>query len=245
MLSSSIFLILTSITSNRKIAYLCYAGCICILFIIALSVLPSTQSFQISENKTHLEQIMKDEEAQNKDDANNAGKIEDKTDTTLEPDEISQSASHTAADSSVFKHVTVPPTVMSQICSLEYILLLLWFSVCIVPVQFYIASIGFQLERKGDIDGIYTRFQQIMGASTFIASPIVGTVADKFGSGFSQGLANILCTCFFFILSSNISLRIQTVGIIAYSFGRLCTFSYFFCNVGKRFGYTNYGTLTG
>jgi len=243
MLSGSVFLILASITTNRKTAFLCYTGFIFILFLMALIMLPLKQSFLIDTKSDQEEGIIQDEEAQNNDETKSIERQEKKieqeesTSTTVN---ATSSPSPTSSTDDV-----ASPTAMSQICSLEYVLLLLWFSACIVPMQYYVASIGFQLERKGDINGAYTNFQQIMSASTAITSPIVGVVADKFGSGFSQGFANTLSACAFFILSTNIPLRTQTVGIICYSFARLCTFAYFFCNIGKRFGYANYGTLTG
>ena len=46
------------------------------------------------------------------------------------------------------------------------------------------------------------------------------------------------------ILSFN-NLNLQIFGMICYSSGGLWTFGNFFSNVGKRFGYTHYGTLAG
>ena len=39
----------------------------------------------------------------------------------------------------------------------EYICLLVWFSVVVTPSQYYVLSIGYQLEQKGDDAGDYTR----------------------------------------------------------------------------------------
>ena len=64
----------------------------------------------------------------------------------------------------------------------------------------------------------------------------------------SQAMATILCSISLYILSidnNNISLNVQVVGMRLYGIGRMMLFGMFFTNIGKRFGYNNYGSLAG
>ena len=136
--------------------------------------------------------------------------------------------------------------VMQLIKSIEYFLLLLWFSVLLIPLQYYVATIGFQLERKGDDSGRYIALFSILYASAAILSPLVGKIADKFGVGVGQSLATILSAASFFILSSDsLNLDAHIIGMAFYGVGRMIVFGLFFTNVGKRFGFIHYGTLAG
>jgi MFS transporter, LAT3 family, solute carrier family 43, member 3 len=139
----------------------------------------------------------------------------------------------------------VPPTIWTQMKTSEYILLCLWLSVCILPLQYYIGSIGFQLEEKGDDDGFYTDLFSILYAGSIVFSPAGGFLSDKLSLGITQGLATWMCAASFFILGSDLSLNVQAVGLLLYGIGRLLVFGMYFTNCGKRFGYTNFGTLAG
>jgi MFS family permease len=129
----------------------------------------------------------------------------------------------------------------------EYILLCMWFSISIVPLQYYVGIIGYQLEEMGDDTGLYTDIFAYTYAGAAITSPIAGYIADKFGLGVAQGLSTLLvATSFFFLAASaSISLNVQTIGITLYGIGRMFIFGLYFTNCGKRFGYSNYGTLAG
>jgi LAT3 family solute carrier family 43 protein 3 len=137
------------------------------------------------------------------------------------------------------------PTALEQIKSTEYILLCIWFSICLIPLQYYIGSIGFQLEDKGDDEGFYTDLFSIVYAGATVFSPAGGYLSDRLSLGFTQGLATIMCAGSFFVLASEISLKGQTVGLVLYGVGRLLVFGMYFANCGKRFGYANFGTLAG
>jgi MFS family permease len=136
------------------------------------------------------------------------------------------------------------PTALQQLRSKEYLGLLVWFSICIVPLQYYVGTIGFQLEQMGD-DGFYTNLFSITYAAAAVVAPLVGYLADKFSLGIAHGIATTLTAASFFILASPASLDIQVIGLVCYGVGRMLTFGMYFSNVGKRFGYTNYGTLAG
>lgn len=137
------------------------------------------------------------------------------------------------------------PTAIEQIKSIEYILLCTWFSICLIPLQYYVGSIGFQLENKGDDDGFYTDLFSIMYASATVFSPAGGFLSDKVSLGATQGLATWMCAGSFFLLASNASLEAQVAGLLMYGVGRLLVFGMYFANCGKRFGYANFGTLAG
>lgn len=145
-------------------------------------------------------------------------------------------------------HLTTPstsqPTALEQMKSAEYVSLCIWFSVCLIPLQYYIGSIGFQLEEKGD-GGFYTDLFSIVYAGSVVFSPAGGYLSDRISLGFTQGVATIMCAASFFFLASEISLQGQSFGLVLYGVGRLLVFGMYFANCGKRFGYTNFGTLAG
>jgi len=141
---------------------------------------------------------------------------------------------------------TTAVAVISLIQTWEYFLLVLWFSIQIIPLQYYIGTIGFQLERKGDDSGMYVNIFTTIYATSSILSPALGKIADIAGLGVGQLVATILSSLSLFILSiNNISLNAHIIGMVAYSMGRMALFGMFFTNIGKRFGFSNYGTLAG
>ena len=135
-----------------------------------------------------------------------------------------------------------PITLLEQLKSIEYICLCIWFSICLIPLQYYIGSIGFQLEDKGDT-GFYSDLFSIVYAAAFVVSPAGGFLSDKLSFGITQGLATVMCAGSFFFLASNISLKGQAIGLVLYGVGRLLVFGMYFANCGNRFGYANFGTL--
>ena len=139
------------------------------------------------------------------------------------------------------------PTAFEQMKTTEYILLCTWFSISIVPLQYYVGIIGYQLEEMGDDTGLYTDIFAYTYAGAAIASPIAGYIADKYGLGVAQGLSTLLVagSLFFLAASASISLNVQTIGITLYGIGRMFIFGLYFTNCGKRFGYSNFGTLAG
>ena len=101
------------------------------------------------------------------------------------------------------------------------------------PAQYYVLSIGWQLERKGDDNGDYTRAFVVLYAASAALAPIGGAVADKYGVGFAQGLATALTGSSFVVLLSD-SLPAQIAGMTLYSIGRLFVFALFFSNIGEE-----------
>ena len=135
-------------------------------------------------------------------------------------------------------------TALQLIKSTEYILLLTWFTIMLIPMQYYIGTIAFQLERKGDDDGRHVSFFSIFYAAAALISPALGKIADLAGLGLTQFIATILVSISLFILTS-LSLNVHLIGMASYGIGRMTVFGMYFTNVGKRFGYTHYGTLAG
>ena len=51
-----------------------------------------------------------------------------------------------------------------------------WFSILVIPYQYYVASIGYQLEQKGDDDGFYTNLFMIIYGLGALLSPLGGAL---------------------------------------------------------------------
>jgi MFS family permease len=137
------------------------------------------------------------------------------------------------------------PSALEQMKSVEFILLTAWVSISLAPLQYFVGTIGFQLEEKGDDGGYYTNLFSITYAAGIVVAPVGGYMVDNLGLGVAQGVATMLCAFSLFILASNLPLNAQIVGFVAYGAGRMFVFSMHFANVGKRFGYANFGTLSG
>ena len=75
----------------------------------------------------------------------------------------------------------------------EYIFLLLWFSLIVIPQQYYIATIGLQLERQGDTTSKHANLFSITHASVATLGPLFGKIADIFGK--------LICSKLFFLLN--------------------------------------------
>jgi LAT3 family solute carrier family 43 protein 3 len=159
-----------------------------------------------------------------------------------EDDDLSPS---TDSESQSLQVLDKPPSALDQMKSVEFILLTAWVSISLAPLQYFVGSIGFQLEEKGDDDGFYTNLFSITYAAGIVVAPVGGYLVDNLGLGIAQGVATILSAFSLFILASNLPLNAQIVGFVAYGAGRMFVFSMHFANVGKRFGYVNFGTLSG
>jgi MFS transporter, LAT3 family, solute carrier family 43, member 3 len=129
--------------------------------------------------------------------------------------------------------------------SSEYIFLLIWFSLALIPMQYYIGSLGYQMDKRGFGDTGPALFAILYAASAGF-SPFLGSLADLMGLGISQGIATVLVACSLFILATTTtSFEIHAVGMGLYGVGRMMVFGTYFTNIGKRFGYKYYGTLSG
>lgn len=255
-ISGLVFLVLTHVSDSRKASFLGFAIFILGLTVMAALLLPARGSFVLEkdENETNVDdsneitqEVPVDVPESNVSDPNTNGGKSDHNESEREGasvllENIGERIDEPAAqdDSKEASH----PTALQQLRSKEYLGLLIWFSICIVPLQYYVGTIGFQLEQKGD-DGFYTNLFSITYAAAAVVAPLGGYLADTFSLGFAHGLATTLTAASLFILASPTSLNAQVVGLVCYGVGRMLTFGMYFSNVGKRFGYTNYGTLAG
>jgi len=237
--SGLIFLALTSITDNRMHSFIAFSVVIAALAIASAFMLPWGSSFvlPIPSNSSDA-----DDAEESPDTC--ALPVENK-DADIDTNQQPEAATPDSATISRKEQESPAKRVYELLFRVEYIALLGWFSVCIIPLQYYVGSIGFQLEEKGDDDGYYTSLFAILYASAAALAPFGGYLADMIGLGVTQGLATMLCAASFFILASYASLNTQAVGLATYGVGRMLVFGMYFSNVGKRFGYANYGLLAG
>lgn len=129
--------------------------------------------------------------------------------------------------------------------SMDYMLLILWFSVQVIPSQYYIGTIGYQLEKRGiDEDGHFSYMFPYVMALAALTSPIIGIIADNYGIVQTHLCSTIFPSISLFILSSS-SNSWHVLGIFVFAVGRIMVFSTFFIHIGKVYQYTHYGTLVG
>lgn len=264
--SGLVFLALTSGNAQRKVAFSAYAACLMFLAVILFVLLPKGGSFLLEDVENHPKSVETEKEDGPQATGGTQGESEllDSTancDSALGWDQAPEDGKETSGNNIPDEEIqpsqenndnendptptcTSPPSAMEQMKSLEYIFLCTWFSLCLTPLQYYIGSIGLQLEEKGDDDGLYTDMFAVVYAGTTIFAPVGGFLADRLGLAITQGFATFLCAFSLVFLVAD-SLRFQVFAMTIYSLGRLLIFGMFFSNIGKRFGYTNYGTLTG
>ena len=261
-ISGLVFLVCSGIAragADRLGAYLAFAACVCVLLALSWVYLPYGFKFTIddesrderrdeSKGATKSATVDRDEEAAVSDAAVVLKETSGETSDGKEGEGDDGKVQTSMAAVAVAPRKPPPPlshlTRRGQLLSDEYIALLAWFSVCVTPAQYYVLSIGWQLERKGDDAGDYTRAFVVLYAASAALAPIGGAVADKYGVGFAQGLATALTGSSFVVLLSD-SLPAQIAGMTLYSVGRLFVFALFFSNIGRRFGFAHYGTLVG
>eukprot|EP00529_Nitzschia_sp_RCC80_P018418 CAMPEP_0113503782 /NCGR_PEP_ID=MMETSP0014_2-20120614/34355_1 /TAXON_ID=2857 /ORGANISM="Nitzschia sp." /LENGTH=502 /DNA_ID=CAMNT_0000398827 /DNA_START=147 /DNA_END=1655 /DNA_ORIENTATION=+ /assembly_acc=CAM_ASM_000159 len=243
-ISGLIFLALTSGSADRQTSFLMMSGTLCVLTVVSAFLYPVGGSFLLDDNNNEKEEEEQEEEEED------ANRLEKTSYTSMEPSvqqHQPESNSKATDDSSHQNTVsdTEQMTALKQMKTKEYILLLLWFTVALIPMQYYVGIIGYSLEQKGDDDGFYSTLFAWVYAGATIVSPFAGFLSDKCGLGIAQGTATALVAFSLFILASNVRLEIQSVGMVAYGIGRLAIFGYYFGNIAARFGYLNFGTLAG
>ena len=178
-ISGSIFLLLIAISSDRRKSFGSFAVVLVLLLLVATRML----------SKEHFVKWEREENVVD-------NHIEHLRDNDIVGDASIGSTNSTTECKIPMKSANV----FNQIRSWEYFLLLLWFSIQVIPLQYYVATIGFQLERKGDGDGTYTSLFSILYASLAIISPLIGRFVDSAGLGIAQGVATILCSLSLFSL---------------------------------------------
>lgn len=260
--SGLIFLVLTNVSNSRRGSFLGFTFFLLGLTAVAALLLPSGGSFVLNDEDANVtrsstdvkqESVVGDDTEEKGSSPENEGVHESEPDSAeikdseaipIEAADNNSNDLEQVVDKNEQEQEDQHPTLWQQLRTREYLGLLIWFSVCIVPLQYYVATIGFQLEEKGD-EGFYTDLFAITYASAAVVAPVGGYIADKCSLGIAHGLATTLTAASLFILASPASLNAQVVGLICYGVGRMLTFGMYFSNVGKRFGYRNYGTLAG
>jgi len=223
-ISGLVFLCLTSLPISRKNTFLGYAIFVAGLGVFSWYILPKSKFYD----------VLPDLELECAEPFEETGLAT--VDICQEPDNKTEPRNDESGLLSL-KH---------QLISSEYIALLVWFSVSLIPMQYYIGSIGFQLEDKGDTNGFYARLFSVIYASAAIVAPFGGYLSDVIGLGLTQGLSTVLTAASFFILANDrFPLSIHVVGLVIYSVGRMFVIGTFLSNLGKRFGYSNFGILSG
>lgn len=274
-ISGLVFLALTSVTSNRKASFTFYSACLVVLAIVSFFVLPKGTSFVpepddgtekksleakedvqfgvddtveltngFSSSLREISNALPPKEEAEQMQEEGSLHTEDKQETPADPEDCTKKVNEGESVEQTSDAVH-SPSAMEQLRSWENILLCTWFSICLIPIQYYIGSIGFQLEDKGDDDGFYSDLFSILYAAASIVSPLGGYLADRFGLGFTQGLATAMLASSLVVLASDADLKVQVIGLAFYGSGTLFIFGMFFANLGIRFGYTHFGTLSG
>lgn len=267
--SGLVFLILMNISNDRRKALGPFAIGLFMLAIFAVRFLPKKNFSKFQEN-------IPDEEQQHGNEIRGDSASEDASDNEIGGDSTSEDAStkfnvctngddyaeinneeeNVSSAILVGERNSNPPKIdtnrdekgpLALIRTWEYFLLLIWFSTQLIPLQYYIAAIGFQLERMGDDTGRYTSIFSVIYASSAVLAPLLGKIADTAGLGIAQALATVLTSSSFLVLAFGqaVPLDGHVAGMVCYGIGRMIVFGMFFTNIGKRFGYTHFGTLAG
>ena len=250
-ISGLIFLALTSGSADRQTSFLIFAGTLVVLTVVSAFLYPVGGSFLLDDNTNDTDtdhgngNSCKEEEIEE-----DASRLEKTSFTSVEPPEQQNQTDLNSKDNDDSSHQntvtnTEQMTAWTQMKTKEYVLLLLWFTVALIPMQYYVGIIGYSLEQKGDDDGLYSTLFAWTYAGATIISPFAGFLSDRCGLGIAQGTATASVAFSLFILASDVRLEIQSVGMVAYGIGRLAIFGYYFGNIAARFGYLNFGTLAG
>lgn len=254
--SGLVFVVLTTLPTSRKIAFSGFAAALFMLLCVSAYTLPMSSSYL--KNEPFPPQDDDDGDDYDDDDdefeanpmrttMSEAGNSRSPTATPPQDvDEKNFQREQNSDPTTPNLPNSSPSTTSRQLWSREYMALVAWFSVSLIPMQYYVATIGFHLENKGDTSGFYTSLFSILFASAAILTPFGGSLADSCGLGAAQALATVGMAISMFILASdNIGLKGQALGMAVYGLARGLTFGMFFTNIGKRFGYSNYGILSG
>ena len=268
-ISGLVFLALCNPSNNRLASFLGFAACLLVWTVMAAFLMPEGNSFLVQqEEKGRLIETIDSTKGDDEEEPSEVALSQPVSEPNEEDDAPKNSIpehdvkcddaetlnSRNSEDGNLSPstdpesqsiQVDKPPSALEQMKSAEFILLTLWLSISLAPLQYYVGSIGFQLEEKGDDDSFYTNLFSITYAAGIVVAPVGGYMSDNLGLGITQGVATSLCAISFFILASNLPLNAQIVSFVAYGAGRMFLFSMHFANVGKRFGYANFGTLTG
>ena len=202
--SGLVFLILAEISSDRTKSY---GGFAIILFILAISafvILPNNQFMKyrdddnsnpsgshpetISDNDIDEKEVNIPRSSFKEYGKKTMGEDNAISDKPISNDQLSD-REYTNDDHSEDKKEM---NAIDLIMTWEYLNLVVWFSVQLTPLQYYIGTIGLQLQRKGDADGHYAKLFSTYYAGSALLAPTLGKIADVCGLGVGQGTSNLL-----------------------------------------------------
>jgi MFS family permease len=132
----------------------------------------------------------------------------------------------------------------SQAMSTEFLSLVTFFSIGMLQAQFTVATIGLQLERKGDATGVVTRTFSSCLACSFLYTPFHGVLIDRAGFGLALATTNtILAAAISFLLIPTLAAAYVTS--VLYAMGRVSLWATYFSYVAAVFGFSHFGKLVG
>lgn len=255
--SGVVFAVLTGITDNRAHSFGGFAVVVGILTVLAAIMLPQGPSFSTPSPSSAPAVSFPDDNGEDtaKDEGENdtSQRIDpelgcasgEEESPTIPPCSSAEVDEQSTSNGVYLNFNTRMKNVLHILWRVDYVTVVAWFAVMNVPLQYYVGSIGAQLQERGD-DGMYTMLFSVLYASAAVCSPLGGYLADRLGLGIAQALAVTVSSVAFFVLASPaISLNGQAGGAAAYGVGRTLTFGLYFTNIGKRFGFANYGLLAG
>jgi hypothetical protein len=249
--SGLVFLASCNPSNDRRASFLGFAAILVVLTVMAAFLLPEGRSFLVEEEEKgrtlkRMESTREDcgeessevtlsQPGSGPDDENDAPKHTTPKQGSEEIEDVCVLDLNASEDDDLSPHpksqldqADKPPSALEQMKSAEHVSLLAWFSTSLVPSQCFIGSIGFQLEEKGIDDGFCANLFSITYAAAIVAAPVGGQMADNFGLVVTQGVATILCAISHFVLTSNLPLDAQIVGLVTFGVGRMGVFSTFF-----------------
>ena len=132
----------------------------------------------------------------------------------------------------------------AQFLSPETFTLLLFFAVGVLQCQFTVATIGVQLERKGDVDGAATRYFGTCMACVFLWTPLLGLLTDRLGFVLTLAMTNgaLLLAMACLLVPS---LPLTYLGSLLYALGRVSLWASYFAYNAHVFGFRHFGKLVG
>ena len=256
-ISGLVYLLIGKVFTTRRTGFLVYTALLLLLAIAAVWLLPWGLTQGVDETNE-----LEGQAKSNDEDDDNVANSRHPT-LAVEESELPESSkqistiealpsgdSESQAADAEPESSAMPPqsslSVWDHILSWKFLGLVQWFSLVITPLQYYVGSIGFQLEERGDDSGKYSDMYSILYGCAAVLSPAGGYLADKITLGAAHGMATSLCAVsFFFLASDRISLEWQSIGLACNATGRMWVFATFFAHVGRQFGYQHYGTLAG
>ena len=132
-----------------------------------------------------------------------------------------------------------------QALSPEFARVTAFFTVGVLQCQFTVATIGVQLDLKGDQAGAGTRLFAAAMVASCLWTPLYGQLIDRLGFGFGLSLLNcLLLVALGGLIAPSLGLAYAAVAFF-YPIGRLSHWATFFAYLACVFGFRHFGKLVG